>query len=101
MSLEEEIRIMAEKANEAREKFAMAFLAETGLMPSQAEMHYGQRRVGDQVVFRVWFVAKDEAEELSRLRELCAKVATGADCKDEAASLSLLFGASQGVPGGH
>ena len=55
----------------AKENFAQAFMQETGKRPSECEMHYGPHLNDHGMTeFRIWFVTKEEAEELRMLRAL-------------------------------
>lgn len=70
---------MLQMVVERRAAFYEAFLAQTGLLPAQAEMCYGEvnHRDGEKIrkEFKVWFRPKEEAAELEALRIFFGHVA--------------------------
>lgn len=90
---------MANVAQEAREQFCAAFLAQTGLMPEDATMNYGTKLVGTDKVFQVWFERNEVRDELAALRALAVSVAKGEAEPAKARQILLLYGGNQAVAG--
>lgn len=93
-SPEEGAAALLRLTHQAKENFAQAFIAETGLLPSEAEMHYGPKvNETGHMEFRVWFTRKEEAEELRMLRALQDDMLKGDTlaATDKARMISLSF----------
>ena len=61
----------------ATANYALAFMQQTKLNPQEAQMIYGETRVGSASQFSIWFVKSENWQELQELRQLAALVNDG------------------------